>query len=305
MATQKELDGLQHNGNKATVRHYLVVQTLAFQKLIGKPIKALELPASEWYFTKALMQTLRGKLAKAYAVEGHSDKKVFAKVKANIPKNDKVELYPDRMDIDEFIANFAEILGVNVLWPDYCSHPAAVNLKTGEYSFPKMDTFINFIKETKRPVLYFMTFKLNATQLKFGIKGLKKALSPSAPDMSTAVIRKLTELLQKNKLMPKIRLVLHFSYMGGAKARSPMITLGYAINLPIPHSFPFVNENRLVAPKAPYQSQTNLTKQAILVLLAKNMTTSDIVSVLKVNPMQVAGLRAAQTRKVNAVKLSA
>ena len=299
-AINKNRAGMQHNGTKGNVRHSLLMQVNAFQTIIKNPIHALELPAEYWLFTKFLMQTLGERLAKVYALEGAANKKLFAAIAANKPKSNKIDLWPAKINLNDFIADYAQILNLNVIWADYCGHPASINLKTNEYSFPNMDTFINFVKEAQHPAIYYMTFKINASHLKLGIKGLKNALDADAPDMPSAVVRKLTKLIVASNLAHKVKLIFHFAYLGGEKEVSPMVTVGYAVNVKPPADFPFVVENRLVAPKAPYQSQAKLAKIAILTLLAKGWGTSDIVHVLKVNPMQVAGIRASQTRKANA-----
>jgi len=292
--------GMQNNGTKGNVRHSLLMQVNEFQKVIKNPIHALELPAEYWIFTKYLMQTLGTRLAKVYALEGSANTEVFKAVAANKPKSSKIELWPRKINLNEFIADYALILKLNVIWADYCGHPAYVNVKTGEYTFPNMDTFVNFVNESNSPALYYMTFCCNAMHLKFGVKGLKNALNPAAADIPSAIIDKLDALLQQSRVSHKAKLIFKFAYMGGKAAITPMLTIGYAVNVKLPAAFPLFNENRLGAPKALYQSKAKLTKKAILTLLEKGMTTSDIVHAINVNPMQVAGIRASLTRKANA-----
>lgn len=306
-------DAVQGNESKQVVRDSIIQQVVNFHAHTRQPISAIELPASEWLFTKALLKKFGTATTQVLGMENSHLYDEWSPVFKGMPIVKGVGCI--RGDIDARIHREGERF--NILFPDYCCNPAHMDSEVQErnaegvpmywvgsgkpamlrrYSYPQLNTFINFVRHAKHQAVYYMTFYCNGRGCG-GIDALIKAMSPNAKNVASAICNKISMMLSQAGLAGKAKRILKITY-SGSTGSSKMVTIGFAVNCDF--DIPAINLH-IPGPAEQRDAQPNnpldLRKRAMLTLLgAKKFTNAEIAEVLGVKPMNVGAIAAHITR---------
>jgi hypothetical protein len=245
-STDSKISSIENSPEKVTIRTEIIDQTLKMIDCLPRKLgfHAATLPAESWYFEKSLLQMIRNYHKDLPVQIDGVEKKNHTALKSikNMPEQCRLtygafsSFLSNKIEASSSGINYLmkckdeEVKKLQLLWADYCITAHRED----------MVEFVEWVGKYVEQGLIYTTVSLKSrgkkgsyvkTAMKFAGKWYQvNKKNEDATEARNAIVAFL--LNEMKKTHQNVKMVYNVLYHGGKLGSTPMLTVGFAVNLP-------------------------------------------------------------------------